>query len=212
MRDQVVVIALSLLFASPLLAAEDRLPPPFSDEYLVSRAPPEFGLNPPPGSQYESEGQVSQSPAIEKRQSIDGTTYTPITPIYTGQNNNVSYIRFINGGFTNNSVTHVTFVGATTGTIYGSVLDVTASPSSSPQFSYAQLFNAAHVPNPTIGNEGVTMYLKNGDPYSGFQHVIFNSVSGFFENVSNCLWLNGSNYHPLNQRVTNVHTTVACPL
>src|SRR4051812_35332907 len=100
MRWQKLLAAVALFAYQTASAAELRA---FPEEYRISRAPAEYGLSaipeaPPP------------SQTVEHQQSVDGTVYTAITPIYTGQNNNTSYLRFANGNVST-SVTTITIIG-----------------------------------------------------------------------------------------------------
>jgi hypothetical protein len=170
----------------------------FPDQFLISRGPPGSGLDAPIAP-------AQSAPAVEKAQALNGLNYTVVSPIYLGANNNTSYVRFFNeNSFT--SITSVTLVGNASGTIYG-VTNVTVPSGASPQYSIYDLAAAAGAGPPFGADVTYSLYLRNGDTNSGFQHVIYNSFSGFFENVSICTYLPGYNYSNLNQAAMNVHTT-----
>lgn len=189
-----LAILLALLCLSAPAVAEDF--PAFPTQFLVSQAPPQFGRSAPLPA--------APSAPVEKPSAINGLNYTAVGVLFNGQNNNYSYIRFPNGN-TIPAVTNITVVGVGTGTVYGTA-HVTVPSGASTQVSYSDIMAGAGVGS-TIGGEAVSIYLQNNAAYTGFQHVIWNSVSGFFENLSNCTWLSGANYHFLNQAVVNIDTT-----
>jgi hypothetical protein len=173
-------------------------PPPIPEKYIISRGPAEFGR---PKTVAEP-----ASPQLEKPQVLDGSTYNVITPIFTGQDGNNSFLRFPNYEATIGT-NLVTVVGATSGTVYGTAT-VAPQPHASIQLPIATILTLAGVnatTNPT--SERVTLYVRNPALTAAYQHVIFNGTSGFFENMSACTYVNAKNYRYLNTAVFNVHTT-----
>ena len=196
MNKWIALAVASFTLASTGQAADSAKDPPlFPAEFVIGRAPPGSGMDFAPPAPVPV--------AKEKPSAVNGLLFTAITPIFTGQNSNFSYIRLPNGDSVNQS-TLIGIIGATTGTVYGQVT-YTVPPGASPQYGIGDIELAAGITG-TI-NEPISLYVENPNPLAAFQHVIFNSSSLFFENASVCTWLNGHNYHYLNQGVTNVHTT-----
>ena len=182
------------------IAADQSLPPPIPEKYLISKGPAGSGLSAP-----------IPEPAplqLEKPQVLDGSTYTVITPVFTGAEGNNSFLRFPN--FESSIGTSlVSVVGATSGTVYGTAALV-QQPHASPQYPIATILTQASVTattNPT--GEALTLYVRNPALTASYQHVIFNGNSGFFENMSVCTFLPTTtrSYRYLNTAVFNVHTT-----
>jgi hypothetical protein len=149
--------------------------------------------------------QAGQTQSVEKAQSVDGTQYTVVAPIFPGNDGNLSYIRFNNRGAAN-TVTTITIVGYPTGQNYGTV-NVNVPGHASPQYSISEILQAKNIAGPTGGDQGFSLYLKNGDPNAGFAHVIWNSSNLFFENVSMCTMSAGIDYSQLGSWLFNVHTS-----
>ncbi len=189
-------LSLWLSVASPMaLAASDVANTQFIPEkFIISRGPAAL----PAASGAE----------IEKSQAVDGSTYTVVTPLFTGADGNNSFLRFPN--YENSIGTNLVYaVGAVTGTLYGSTV-VAPQPHASPQLPIATILTQAGV-NATTNktNEAVTLYIRNSASTAAYQHVIYNATSNFFENMSVCNYLNSTsrNYRYLNSAVFNVHTT-----
>jgi hypothetical protein len=145
------------------------------------------------------------SSSVEKAQSVDGTGYTVISPIFTGSDGNLSYLRFINRS-SSSTVTTITIVGYPTGNNYGTV-SVNVPGHAAPQYSISEVLQAKNVAGPTNGDTGFALYLKNSDPSSAFGHVIFNASNTFFEDVSMCTYAPQTDYSVLNSWLFNVHTS-----
>jgi hypothetical protein len=145
------------------------------------------------------------SSTIEKAQSVDGTGYTVVSPIYAGTDGNLSYLRFINRGPAP-TVTTITIVGTPTGTNYGTA-NVNVPGHAAPQYSISEILQAKNIPGPSNGDTGFALYLKNADSNAGFTHVIYNSANTFFENVSMCTYTANTDYSSLNSWLFNVHTS-----
>lgn len=189
------------------------------DKYIVSRDPP--GMRSGPAIATEDEATARRN--IEKPQAVSGTLYTVIAPIYLGggpDGGNTSYVRFINDeSYTTTFAVNV--VGYRTDSttnsqsqIIGTAL-VTVPQRASPQYSVADIFAAANIPSvacpttcPPNVYQGVALYVSNIDDDVGYQHVIHNVNSRFFENVTLCG--DDSMSDGINQRyrglLTNVHS------
>jgi len=148
------------------------------------------------------------SSGTEKPQSLNGAKYTVLSPIFTGADGNLSYIRFPNVGSTV-ATTYVTVVGSPTGHVYGTAF-VTVAPLASPQYAFTDIMSAIGVSGFFPGDDSYSFYLQSpqGGHGVGFQHVIFSTVSGFFENASLCTYIPTIDYSILNQGLVNVHTSL----
>jgi hypothetical protein len=143
--------------------------------------------------------------SVETAQSVDGSSYAVVAPVYAGSDGNLSYFRFNNRG-SGSIVTSITIVGWPTGTNYGSV-NVNVPGHASPQYSITEVLQAKNLTGPTGGDQGFAFYLKNPDPNSGFAHVIYNAANTFFENVSLCTYGPNTDYSSFNSWLFNVHTS-----
>ena len=148
---------------------------------------------------------VTKSQGKEKAAAVDGRSYSVIAPIYIGSAGNTSYVRFGNGN-ARTSITTVVIVGNVTGRNYGTVT-VTVPSGASPQYSITQILSAGEVTELVGGDLGYSLYVRNPDLYSYFQHVLYNSFNSFFENMSICTYLPNLDYSTLNQGAINIHTS-----
>lgn len=147
-------------------------------------------------------------PATEKERpaALNGDAYTVVTPIFTGTEGNVSYLRLANLNSHAVTVT-VTVVGSPTGRVYGAAA-FTIPPIASKQYSYQQVLNQAGFITSYIGDDNTwSFYIRSSEDLTGFQHVIHNAYNKFFENMSVCTWDANFNYTGLNRALGNVHTT-----
>lgn len=133
---------------------------------------------------------------------LNGSQYVVIAPTSNGENGNYSYIRLFNGASAN-IIFMINVLGSPSGASYG-IAQPTVPPRASVQYSLADILSQANAPALFGGDTSYSLYLQNGASASGYQHVIYNAASGFFENLSNCK-------SPLNTGLTgkylvNVHT------
>lgn len=144
---------------------------------------------------------------FEGASALNGPQYTVLTPIFLGTDNNFSFIRFPNGGATNADV-QISVVGSPSAANYGTAF-TTVAPLASPQFSMDQIFEAIGVEGLQFGDDSLSLYLQSpqGGNLIGFQHVVWNSLTGFFENASICTYRTDVEYTALNQALVNVHTS-----
>lgn len=143
---------------------------------------------------------------FDKSAALTGTSYTVIDAIQLGINNNYSFIRFVNGsGHT--SVFFVTIVGNPSGKNYGTVT-VTVPNYGSPQYGAKDITNVQGFTTLPAGESDLSFYVRNTDHGNGvgFQHVVWNSFTGFFENASICTYYANVNYSVLNQVAVNLDT------
>ena len=123
---------------------------------------------------------LSGNPATA--QAIDGSLYGVIGPTFSGTLN--SYIRLFNGGGAA-STFNITLVGSPSGRTYGTAA-VSIPKNASPQYSLASIVSLANAAALNGGDKSYSMYIKNSEIASGFQHVTYDSFTGFFENVNAC--------------------------
>ena len=144
-------------------------------------------------------------PVIESQQAavapLYGRNYAVVAPIFTGGDGNLSYLRLSNGGSAASTFI-VTVVGSPTGKVYGEA-NVSVPPTASPQYSITDILSRAGAAPLSGGDTAYSLYLQDGDAV-GFQHVIYNSTSGFFENASVCQYNMAAASQPV---LTNVHTS-----
>lgn len=189
------------IFALALGSAHAQEPIEIPKKYLIGIAPEEYA------EQERQRLDLLHSEAVkaekERPEVLLGTTYTVVAPIFNGSDGNLSYLRFGNANTTSNTTT-ISVVGATTGTVYGST-SYTIPPGASPQYSINDILTKCT----TCKNitEAVSLYIRNPAFYTGYQHVIYNSSNGFFENASLCQFRSSLDYSSLTQLVVNVHTS-----
>lgn len=144
---------------------------------------------------------------FEGASSVNGTQYTVVTPVFLGADNNFSFIRFPNGGSTTATV-NMTVIGSPSAQSYGTAT-TTVAPLASPQFSIDQIFEAIGISGLQFGDDSLSIYLQSpqGGNLIAFQHVVWNSITGFFENASVCTYRTDIEYTALNRILVNVHTS-----
>jgi hypothetical protein len=145
---------------------------------------------------------------VEKPAALNGTLYAVIAPAYHNPSSTESYIRLFNGGSTTSTFS-VTVVGSPSGQNYGTA-NIQVPRSASPQYSLTQIRTLANAGGLRPGDDRFSLYIQNPEPTAGYQHVIYNAQTTFFENASVCANL-------LNQAIaaagfntavlTNVHTS-----
>jgi hypothetical protein len=145
---------------------------------------------------------------LERAGVSDPAGYTVIAPIFLGGNQNYSYIRFPNGG-TETATFNVTLVGSPTARNYGT-LSLSVPRFSSPQYGVLDFFKTLGLTSFGPGDTGVSLYIQSpqGGNHVGFQHVVWNSTTGFFENASVCAFKPAVDYSGLSQALFNVHTSI----
>lgn len=172
-------------------AAQSDGPPALApDQFIISRDPPGLRSGPTPAT----EASVSTRPETEKPQAVAGTTYTVIAPIYLGggpDGGNTSYIRLFNNE-SRSSTFRINIVGYKTdapGDSQSAIIGTTSivvPKWASPQYSIAEIFLASNLSTAALTYQGVALYITNVDLNVGYQHVIHNANSRFFENVTLC--------------------------
>jgi hypothetical protein len=171
---------------------------PAPEEFIISRDPPGMQSARP----FERDVvRDERSQNTEKGQAVNGTLYTVIAPIYLGggpDGGNTSFVRFYNRNTFSTTFT-VAIVGYRTdstvdsgSTILGTAV-VTVPSTASPQYSIEDIFDAAGIdtvacPSTCPANvyQGVALYVRSPSTDVGYQHVIFNRNSLFFENATIC--------------------------
>ena len=168
--------------------------------------------SPPPAQVPPHEPSIEQlMPALDSNKevaaAINGRAYTVLTPIFTGADNNYSFIRFPNGG-TTTATFYVKVMGSPTAHSYGTAV-VRVAPFASPQYSITEIFNAIGLSGFSPGDDSYSLYLSSpqGGYGAAFQHVVWNSLTGFFENASLCTYKPSIDYSALNYSAINVHTS-----
>ncbi len=148
---------------------------------------------------------VLQSSAAEIQQAatapLYGRNYAVVAPIFTGADGNMSFLRLSNDG-AEASTFIVTVVGSPSGKVYGAA-NISVPGASRPQFSVTDILSRANAAALAGGDTAYTFYLQDADPV-GFQHVIYNGTSGFFENASVCQYDMAAANLPI---LRNVHTS-----
>jgi len=157
-------------------------------QFMVGHAPPGVTLAAPQASSTASA--QSEPSSIERASALDGTQYLEIAPIFTGSDGNFSYIRFLNanGLLGSPAVTatfNITVVGSPSGRAYGTA-NIQVPSFGNPQYALQQVLNAANAGALSGGDTAYSLYLQTSNQLVTYQHVIWNSSNGFFENVSIC--------------------------
>ena len=138
---------------------------------------------------------------------VDGTQYTVVTPILRGESNNYSFIRLGNIGQKETTIS-VTVVGSPSGESYGTA-EYEVPPWASLQYSVNDILDEIGASGLGADDEGISLYLQSPDQGNlpVFQHVVWNSMTGFFENAGRCTFRKGVDYSQLNRALINVHTS-----
>lgn len=121
---------------------------------------------------------------MEHPAALDGASYAVIAPTYSGAGGTTSFIRLFNGGATPSTFV-ITVIGSPSGAVYGTGKYVVA-PFASPQYPLQAILNQASAGDLVNGDTSYSLYIQDNDGASGFQHVAYNGLNGFFENVSAC--------------------------
>jgi hypothetical protein len=156
----------------------------------------------------ELSGVQAQVPATQETPgAFNGNNLTPIAPTYNGAGGNLSYMRFFNINSGAASTFVVTVVGAPSGNAYGNPASFVVPSNASHQRSLTEILSAAGAGPLAGGDTGYTLYVRNPDGFSAFQHVIFNSLNGFFENATICQFYAGAQHVRVIPVVANMHTS-----
>jgi hypothetical protein len=142
----------------------------------------------------------------ERSSAVIPGNYTVIPNATPGFQSNFSFIRFPNFNSAITTTTTVRIIGDATGTDYGTAT-VESPPYSSPQLSITDLYQSIGGVSFDPSDTSVTLYLQNNQLLTGVQHVYFNAISQFFENMSACSYVDGFSYIPMTAGVVNIHTT-----
>jgi hypothetical protein len=156
-----------------------------------------------------SAGRQAAAPAAPEREStqaFSGIAHTVVAPIHDGANGNTSYVRLANTT-TAPAIITVTVVGTPSGRDYGSFTYNIAASTSQQKSLHVILRDAGITPGYIAPDTGYSLYLSTTSRIPlGFQHVVHNANSRFFENMSVCTYRPNMDYTALNQFVGNVHT------
>ena len=139
-------------------------------------------------------------------QAINATALTAIAPTYNGEAGNLTFVRFYNMDPSAKEDFSVTVVGSPSGRTYGTTT-YTVPANASPQFSLSAIVAQANAGPLTAGDDNYTLYVRNANQAAAYQHVLYNSINNFFENVTACIYFQGAVYKGIPQTLANVHTT-----
>lgn len=138
------------------------------------------------------------------RTSLTLDNYYVIAPTFTGTD--LSFIRFANSNAAAHSIT-VKVVGSPSGTVYGTA-DYSIPSNASPQYALSDIITKANAGALKSGDTSYALYLSQEAGMS-FQHVVWSSTTGFFENMTSCTAPNISvNASSQNRQALNVHTSI----
>jgi hypothetical protein len=150
---------------------------------------------------------VAQSQVAERTSALNGVLYAVISHLSLGAGGSLSYIRLFNADDTKNKFS-ITVVGSPSGRTYGTT-DIEVAPRASPQFTITQILGLANAPTLNGGDTSFALYVQNPEHQAGYQHVVYNTATRFFENASACNSLLGQ--HQISESeslsLANVHTS-----
>ncbi|MBL8630711.1 MAG: hypothetical protein JNM81_13830 [Rhodospirillaceae bacterium] len=176
--------------------------PYLPDRYIVSQDPPGMQSVQP----IVAEQSLAKNKQSEKPTAVSGQIYNVIAPLYMGggpDGGNTSYIRIYNIELFDVTLP-VSVVGYPSASTLGTAF-IKIPKGASPQYSIGDILSRANVPSSIGGNTGIALYALNVlDDSLTYQHVIYNSNSAFFENMTLC---GGTTISDLNRVLTNVHTS-----
>ncbi len=142
---------------------------------------------------------------VERSQAIISGNWTVIPNTTPGALGNISFVRFPNANTLATATYTVRLIGDDTGRDYGTaIIDVPAR--ASPQYSLQDLLSIARGGSFDPNDQNVSLYVRSSHYNTGYQHVYYNSVSDFFENMSVCSYKSGYDYLSLMSGVVNLHT------
>jgi len=142
---------------------------------------------------------------VERGQVVDGNLFTIIAPTYNSARN-LSYIRFFNTNPDAASTFSITVVGSPSGQSYGTTT-VAAPKNASIQLSLTDILSRANAAALNSGDTNYSIYMRNPDTFSAWQHVLFNDQNRFFENVTICQFFSGALHTRVIPIVGNMHTS-----
>ncbi len=138
------------------------------------------------------------------RNALTLDNYYVIAPTFSGTDS--SFIRLANSNAGAHNVT-IKVVGSPSGTVYGTA-DYSIASNASPQYSLSDILTKAGAAALKSGDTSYALYLSQEAGMS-FQHVVWSSGTGFFENMTSCTAPNVSvNTSAQNRRALNVHTSI----
>lgn len=144
-------------------------------------------------------GAPALAEAADQSHGIDASQYGIIAPTFSGTTQ--SYVRLFNGGAAS-STFDVLLLGSWSGKVYGQT-KINVASKSAPQFSLSQIVEQAKAPAPSNGDNGYVLYLKNADSAARYQHVIFDTETGYFNGATACQ----SSHRGNPSALINVHTS-----
>jgi hypothetical protein len=142
---------------------------------------------------------------FERAQAVDGNLFTIIAPTYNTAGN-LSFIRFFNINAAAASTFAITVVGSPSGQSYGTTT-VNAPANASIQLSLTDILTRANAGALNGGDTNYSIYMRNPDTFSAWQHVIFNTNNRFFENATICQFFSGALHTRVIPIVGNMHTS-----
>jgi len=128
--------------------------------------------------------EVTTGSSAERQSALDGTQYEVLTPIYTGSAGNISYVRLFASTQATTTFT-ITVVGSPSGHIYGTT-QVQVPGLASPQYAVTTLLTMANATGFVSGDTSYALYFQTTSGTGAYLHVLYNSVTGFFENLTAC--------------------------
>ncbi len=150
---------------------------------------------------------AAQSQGAERASALNGVLYAVISHTLNGAGGSLSYIRLVNAAETKTKF-NITVVGSPSGRTYGSA-DIEVNAMASPQYSLTQILSLTKSADLSGGDTTYSLYLQNPEHLAGYQHIVYNSNTRFFENASACNSLLAQ--HQISDLVSltlpNVHTS-----
>ncbi|MBL8644789.1 MAG: hypothetical protein JNK21_12705 [Rhodospirillaceae bacterium] len=190
-------------FAPAVQASDDTVHVIVNPEaYLVGRGPAQ-----PIGAAAPERAQSTETrSSVEKAAAVIPGNFTVIPNATPGLLDNFSFVRFPNFNPDITSTANVKIVGDATGRDYGTA-QVVSAPFSSPQLSITNLMDSIEAGPFDPADTTVTLYIQSNQFLTGVQHVYYNQISDFFENMSVCSFVDGISNVPTTIGVVNIHTT-----
>ena len=129
--------------------------------------------------------------------------YYVIAPTFSGTD--LSFVRLANSNAAAHSIT-VKVVGSPSGALYGTT-EYSVPSNASPQLSVNDIVTKANAGALRTGDTSYSLYLSQ-EAGMAYQHVVWSSVTGFFENMTACTAPNTAvNISAQNRQALNVHTS-----
>ena len=144
----------------------------------------------------------------ERAAALNGELYAVVAPTYGDAAGALSYMRFFNADI-QPSTYSLNVLGSPSARVYGTA-NITVPALASPQYSLFQILALTKSAALSGGDTSYSIYIQNPSDTAAYQHVVYNSANGFFENASVCRALLNQHEIPTFQRVSmpNVHTSV----